>query len=72
MKELAKKFRGLCTFLVTPTTDNGERVDEGRLRDLIDQQIEAGVDSLKLFGSSGAVGSFSDEERKRLMPQYRQ
>lgn len=67
MKELAKKFRGLCTFLVTPTTDKGERVDEGRLRDLIDQQIEAGVDSLKLFGSSGAVGSFSEEERKRLM-----
>ncbi len=64
MKAIAQKFRGLFAFLVTPTRDDGETVDEGRLRDLIDLHIEAGMHGLTVFGSTGAIGSFSEEERR--------
>ena len=67
MKEIAKKFRGLFAFLVTPTLENGERVDEARLRSLIEDQIAAGVDGVTVFGSTGANGSFTEEERKRVI-----
>ena len=67
MKDIAKKFKGLFVFLVTPTLDDGERVDEARLRSLIDTQIAAGVDGITVFGSTGANGSFTEEERKRVI-----
>src|SRR5437868_14845816 len=50
------------TFLPTPTSDDGETIDEGALRDLIDHQVDNGVDGICLFGSTGGNGSFSDEE----------
>ena len=67
MKAVATPFRGLFTFLVTPLSEDGERLDEARLRSLIDEQIAAGVDGLTVFGSTGANGSFTDEERKRVI-----
>jgi 4-hydroxy-tetrahydrodipicolinate synthase len=67
MKKIAEKFRGLFVFAVTPTTDDGEKVDEARLRKLIDTQIAAGVDGITVFGSTGANGSFTEEERKRVI-----
>jgi len=67
MKPIAEKFRGLFAFLVTPTRDDGETVDEGRLRDLIDLHIEAGMHGLTVFGSTGAIGSFSEDERRRVI-----
>ena len=67
MKAISKKFRGLNAFLVTPTTEDGERIDEARLRSLIDEQIAAGVDGVTVFGSTGANGSFTEEERKRVI-----
>jgi 4-hydroxy-tetrahydrodipicolinate synthase len=67
MKDIAKKFHGVSAFLVTPTADDGERVDEARLRTLIDAQIRAGVDSITVLGSTGANGSFTEEERKRVI-----
>jgi 4-hydroxy-tetrahydrodipicolinate synthase len=67
MKAIAKPFRGVFCFLVTPSTDDGERVDEARLRALIDEQIAAGVHGVTVFGSTGANGSFTEEERKRVI-----
>jgi len=67
MKDISKKFRGLNAFLVTPTSEDGERIDEARLRSLIDEQVEAGVDGVTVFGSTGANGSFTEEERKRVI-----
>jgi 4-hydroxy-tetrahydrodipicolinate synthase len=55
---------GLLTFLVTPLTKD-QSIDERRLCSLADEQIAAGVDTLTLFGSTGAIGSFTEEERKR-------
>jgi 4-hydroxy-tetrahydrodipicolinate synthase len=67
MKDISRKFRGLNAFLVTPTSEDGERINETRLRSLIDEQIAAGVDGVTVFGSTGANGSFTEEERKRVI-----
>ena len=48
------------TFLPTPTIDDGETIDEKRLREEIDYQIENGVDGVCVFGSTGGNGSFTD------------
>lgn len=53
------------TFLPTPTTADGETIDERRLREEIDYQIENGVDGICVFGSTGGNGSFTDAEMKK-------
>ena len=50
------------TFIPTPTRDDGETVDEKALLDIIDHQIEHGVDGVCVFGSTGGNGSFTDAE----------
>jgi 4-hydroxy-tetrahydrodipicolinate synthase len=52
------------TFLPTPTAADGETIDEKRLREEIDYQIDNGVDGVCIFGSTGGNGSFTDEEMK--------
>ena len=52
------------TFLPTPTSEDGERIDEKRLCEEIDYQAEHGVDGICVFGSTGGNGSFTDEEMK--------
>ena len=58
------RFTGVHAFCVTPTADDGERIDEGRLRAYIDHQIAAGVHGLTFFGSTGGVGLYSGDERR--------
>ncbi len=67
MKAAANKFRGVFAFIVTPTNNDGEAIDEGRLRDAIDYQIAHGVHGLTVFGSTGGMGSFSESERQRVI-----
>jgi 4-hydroxy-tetrahydrodipicolinate synthase len=67
MKPAATKFRGVFAFIVTPTKNDGEAVDEGRLCDAIDYQISQGVHGLTVFGSTGGIGSFSESERRRVI-----
>lgn len=55
----------IFTFLPTPTANDGETIDEKRLREEIDFQIENGVDGICVFGSTGGNGSFTDEEMKK-------
>jgi len=52
------------TYIPTPTTDDGETIDERRLRQVIDYQIEHGVHGICVLGSTGGNGSFSDEEMR--------
>ena len=59
----AKRFRGVFAFNATPTKDDGETIDEDRLGELADYQIERGVHGIVVFGSTGANGSFTSEER---------
>lgn len=61
-----KKFRGVFGFPVTPTKDDGEKLDEERLRSHLDYLIPCGVHGVAVLGSTGAIGSFTDEERHRI------
>jgi 4-hydroxy-tetrahydrodipicolinate synthase len=58
-------WKRVFTFIPTPTTDDGERIDERALRQILDYQIENEVDGVCIFGSTGGNGSFSDDEMKR-------
>jgi 4-hydroxy-tetrahydrodipicolinate synthase len=50
------------TYIPTPTREDGAAIDEGRLRETIDYQIENGIDGVCVLGSTGGNGSFSDDE----------
>jgi 4-hydroxy-tetrahydrodipicolinate synthase len=67
MKAAASKFRGVFAFIVTPTRNDGETIDEDRLRESIDYQIGQGVHGITVFGSTGGIGSFSEAERRRVV-----
>jgi 4-hydroxy-tetrahydrodipicolinate synthase len=53
------------TFIPTPTSDDGEAIDEKRLLETIDYQIESGVHGVCIFGSTGGNGSFTENEMKK-------
>jgi 4-hydroxy-tetrahydrodipicolinate synthase len=67
MKIAAQKFKGVYSFIVTPTKNDGDAIDENALRRCIDFQIESGVDGITVFGSTGGIGSFSEDERRRVI-----
>jgi 4-hydroxy-tetrahydrodipicolinate synthase len=58
-------FEGVLTALVTPFRDGG--IDETALRDLVDRQIEAGIDGLVPCGSTGESATLSHAEHRRVV-----
>jgi 4-hydroxy-tetrahydrodipicolinate synthase len=58
-------LEGLVGFPVTPTLDD-DRIDEARLRSLLDEIIAGGVDGLAILGSSGAAVLFPEAQRMRV------
>ncbi len=58
-------FKGAITALVTPFK-NGE-VDEDAFRDLIEFQIEKGIDALVPCGTTGESATLSHDEHKRVV-----
>ncbi len=58
-------FRGAITALVTPFRDG--RVDEPALRDLIEFQIENGIDGLVPCGTTGESPTLSHDEHDRVI-----
>lgn len=60
------EFRGVFAYPLTPTRDDGASVDEIRLCELIDEFIDAGARGIVVLGSTGAVGSFSEQERRSI------
>jgi 4-hydroxy-tetrahydrodipicolinate synthase len=58
-------FEGIMTALVTPFRD-GE-VDEAALEELVERQIEAGIDGLVPCGSTGESATLSHAEHNRVM-----
>jgi 4-hydroxy-tetrahydrodipicolinate synthase len=67
MKSAAQKFQGVSAFIVTPTKDDGEALDLSALKRFIDFQIDSGVDGITVFGSTGGIGSFSEQERQQVI-----
>lgn len=59
------KFEGTFTVMVTPFRGDME-VDEPRLRQLVDTQIEQGIHGLIPLGSTGEFLSMTDEERHHV------
>ncbi len=58
-------FEGVFTALVTPFRDDA--IDEDTLRDLVEWQIDAGVDGLAPCGSTGESATLSHEEHRRVV-----
>ena len=58
-------FEGVLTALVTPFRD--DEIDEAALRELVEFQIEAGVDGLVPCGSTGESATLSHGEHQRVV-----
>jgi 4-hydroxy-tetrahydrodipicolinate synthase len=59
-------FTGTHTALVTPFTTDG-KVDEPRLRQIVEQQIAAGIDGLVPCGTTGESPTLSHEEHNHVI-----
>ena len=55
-------FKGCATALVTPFTQNGEKLDFLAYQNLIDEQINAGIDALVVLGTTGEPSTMTQEE----------
>lgn len=62
-----KVLRGFYGFVVTPTRNDGDEIDGDKLCQLLDWVIGEGVHGICVFGSTGANGVFTDEERLRTI-----
>ncbi len=58
-------FKGVGTALITPTNENG--IDYEHLEKLIDFQIENGINSIIIAGTTGEGATLSDKEHKDLL-----
>ena len=58
-------FKGVATALITPTDENG--VNYEQLRDLINWQINEGIDGLVICGTTGESSTLSDSEHKEVL-----
>jgi 4-hydroxy-tetrahydrodipicolinate synthase len=59
-------IKGLYTALITPF-DNNDNVDEEGLIQLIEYQIESGVDGITLLGTTGESPTLTSEEKERII-----
>ena len=57
-------FRGVGTALITPFKD--DKIDFTTLKDLIERQINAGIDALVIGGTTAEAATLSDSERYEL------
>ncbi len=58
-------FLGVCTALITPFS-NGD-IDWNSLNDLIEAQIEGGVNAICILGTTGEAVTLTEGERMRLI-----
>jgi 4-hydroxy-tetrahydrodipicolinate synthase len=58
-------FEGIHTAIITPFRDG--QVDEEALRNLVERQIEAGIDGLVPCGSTGESATLSHLEHRRVV-----
>ncbi|MCZ2844879.1 MAG: 4-hydroxy-tetrahydrodipicolinate synthase [Candidatus Bathyarchaeota archaeon] len=61
------KPEGIIPALVTPFTDDGKSIDEGRIREVVDYTIENGSTGVVPCGTTGEFQNLSSEERKRVI-----
>ncbi|KAF2123838.1 dihydrodipicolinate synthase/N-acetylneuraminate lyase [Dothidotthia symphoricarpi CBS 119687] len=61
-----QNLHGILVALVTPFTDGGEAVHEGRLKAHVNRMIDAGVHGLVPLGTTGEFTAMTIEERKNV------
>lgn len=61
-------FEGVATALITPFKEN-EDVNYEKLAELIDKQIENGVDALVICGTTGESSTLTEEEHLEVIRQ---
>ena len=59
-------FQGVFTALITPFTKGGT-IDEQALRNLVDFQIDRGIDGLVPVGTTGESPTLSPEETEQVI-----
>lgn len=63
---MSSQLSGVLTALATPFTADG-RIDEQKLRFLVDRSIDAGVDGVVACGSTGEFSALSSDERRLIV-----
>ncbi len=58
-------FEGAATAIITPLDENG--IDYSKFRDLIEWQIEKGIDAIVAVGTTGEGSTLSDKEHKEAI-----
>lgn len=58
-------FKGVATALITPLDENG--VNYEKLGELIDWQIEEGINALVICGTTGESSTLTDEEHRSVI-----
>ena len=64
---MSLKLRGTYTALITPFTADGEKVDWAALKQLVERQIDAGVEGLVPCGTTGESPTLSHEEHAEVI-----
>ncbi len=59
-------FEGCATALVTPMNSDGS-INEARLRDVVEAQITAGIDSIVACGTTGESATLNHEEHLKVI-----
>lgn len=60
-------LKGVLSAIVTPFTPDGESIDEGMLRTLVERNIADGVDGFVPAGGTGEFSVLSHQERLKLV-----
>lgn len=63
---MSMKLSGTITALITPFTADGQ-VDYGKLRALVEKQVEGGVEGICSVGTSGESPTLSHEEHHKVI-----
>lgn len=63
---MSKRFTGAITAIVTPFLDDGS-VDVESLKNLVEFQIENGINGIVPCGSTGEAATLSDEEKELVI-----
>jgi len=58
-------FKGAATALITPLTENG--IDFPKFKELLEWQVEQGINALVICGTSGEGSTLSDEEHRAAL-----
>ena len=64
---MSEPFHGVLPALTTPFTEDGDAIDAGALRALVERLIDAGVGGLVPGGSTGEFTTLTSTERRELI-----